>query len=127
MCLSCSIISTKPDLCLTQLSSGKFYRADNKDEELEPLDIDQIKIPPGGEVDVNSCGRENVASGTEGSFEVYKNDDWVCSLAWDCPCGSKTNSFDSSFSDDYWITVGPWNTKSGAIGTVKVEFGEHRE
>lgn len=55
-------------------SWGKFYTNGNKDDEIQPSAIDGTVIPAGGSYTISACGREDAASGTEGSFDVYDGD-----------------------------------------------------
>ncbi|KAF8687636.1 hypothetical protein AX14_003645, partial [Amanita brunnescens Koide BX004] len=76
------------------LSWGKFHEEGNKDKEIPVSDIENTEIPPGGEFRINSCGRENASSGTEGEFDIYEVDsNKVRHFYWDCPWGSSTNTW----------------------------------
>jgi Aegerolysin len=67
---------------------------DNKDEEIPISDIEDKKIDGGKEFRINSCGRENAPSGTEGNFDIYEDGgDEVRHFYWDCPWGGKTNTW----------------------------------
>jgi hypothetical protein len=53
---------------------------------------------------------------------LYDEDAKICTIYWDCPWGSKTNSFVSrDVNKAYVVGVGPWNSYGGAIGNVTVE------
>lgn len=66
----------------------------NKDAEIAVKDIENTKILPGKQFRMNSCGRENASSGTEGDFDIYEvAADKVRHFYWECPWGSKTNTW----------------------------------
>ncbi len=108
-------------------SWGKFYTNGNKDDEIQPSAIDGTVIPAGGSYTISACGREDAASGTEGSFDVYDGDTKVGTYSWDCPWGSKSNT-------STWTPFGPpppankyttqqsgANLDSGALGNVTLQ------
>lgn len=122
------------DMCQINLSSrqvsinsywaprGKFYEWPNKDKELSIDDVNKTVIPAGGEHRVSACGRSDAASGTTGSFDLYDDNTKIIHIKWNCPWGSKYNSFEAEDrSKNYYVNVGSWNQDSGAIGTVDVE------
>ncbi|KAF7158747.1 hypothetical protein CNMCM5623_003911 [Aspergillus felis] len=109
------------------LKWGKFYKDGDKDKEIPPSDVDKIEIPPGQKKRVYSCGRSDASSGTEGGFKLYdgkdkKEDKCIGEVYWDCPWGSKTNTFNTTptHPDDYNISNGPYNQSGGALGDVDV-------
>ena len=104
---------------------GKFYESGNKDNEISPSDIDGTTIASGSSFTINACGREDAASGTEGSFDVYDGDTHVGTYSWDCPWGSKTNSSTwSPGSDSYVGQVTGANLDSGALGNVSLKIAK---
>jgi len=78
---------------------------------------------------ISSCGRSDSASGTEGSFYICIDgkddldpDHKVCKIYWDCPWGSKTNTWGASDydSDKYVVGVCGGSSYGGAIGNLSV-------
>jgi hypothetical protein len=70
----------------------------DKDSEISSGTIEGKTIDPGKSYQINSCGRSDAASGTEGSFNLVDDSGHVIrNLYWDCPWGSKTN---------YWKITG---------------------
>ncbi|KAF4257052.1 hypothetical protein KXW98_007189 [Aspergillus fumigatus] len=109
------------------LSWGKWYKDGDKDAEITSEDVQQKTAPPGGSVNVNSCGRSDASSGTTGGFDLYDGNTKIGRVHWDCPWGSKTNDFDvGERNKNYWVEIGTWNKYGGAIGTVDVEVGRKR-
>lgn len=111
------------------LSWGKFYKYDNKDDEI--ANVKGIKFQDGRVYNtvICSCGRSDSASGTEGSFYICIDgkdpsdpDYKVCKISWDCPWGSKTNTWGASDydSDKYVVSVSGGSTYGGAIGMLSV-------
>jgi hypothetical protein len=106
------------------LSWGKFYLYDDKDHELSPDDVNGQVIESGTEGFnvVSSCGRSDSASGTQGQFDLYDGDTKVVTLVWDCPWGSKTNSWSqTSQNKKYIVSVTGGSVSSGAIGVLTAE------
>ena len=137
-CFSLSLPSTPPfplsrppfshDLLLSlTLSSspyprGKFYKWDNKDNEISAGEVAKQTAGPGGNIDIASCGRSDASSGTEGSYNIYDGDTKICRVYWNCPWGSKTNTFTvSEQNDGYMVQATGQNIDSGALGTVTVK------
>jgi hypothetical protein len=102
---------------------GKFYRLGNKDQEISTDDINKITITSGNSATICSCGRADASAGTEGSFDLYDGDTKVGTYRWDCPWGSKTNSFgwDTVDDDKYTTEATGGNTDSGSIGNVTIK------
>jgi hypothetical protein len=74
---------------------------DNKDAEIPAKDIENTKILPGDTFRINSCGREDASSGTEGDFDLYEDGGpKVRHFYWDCPWGTKTNTWTISGTKD---------------------------
>ncbi|KAF8469926.1 Aegerolysin family protein [Kalaharituber pfeilii] len=102
---------------------GKFHEPGNKDAEIKAGSIENTVVDPGKEYWIYTCGRKDAASGTEGYFRLYVNNSKtkICSFDWDCPWGSKTNSYRvSEGGDDYPTTATGGNLDSGALGDVYV-------
>lgn len=105
-----------------RLNWGKFYADGDKDKELSSSVIDQVVIASDNAHDINSCGRSNSASGTEGQFHITDGKRNICTLHWDCPWGGH-NSFEvRNVNSEYVVTAGSWNYDIGAIGNVDVEI-----
>lgn len=69
-----------------------------------------------------SCGRSDSASGTQGSFDLYDGDTRVVTLVWNCPWGSKSNSWSQSNQNSkYVVSVTGGSMDSGSIGVLTVE------
>lgn len=104
------------------LAWGKFYQEGNKDKEISSDEINKITIASDGVGKIYSCGRSDSASGTEGSFDVFDGDTHVGTFYWNCPWGSKSNTFFwTSMSNRNYITqVEGGNPDSGAIGRVEL-------
>ena len=110
------------------LDWGKFYKWDNKDQEESAGDIDTLKFQANKSYTnaISSCGREDSPSGTQGHFDLFTQvggqKTQVCRLNWDCPWGSKTNSWSASDYDDekYIVSISGGSSYGGAIGTLSV-------
>lgn len=106
---------------------GKFYSNGNKDEEIQPSQIEGTTVTQDQTYTIYACGRENASSGTEGSFDIYDGNTKVGTYTWDCPWGSKTNSSDFSPSGSeppynrYMTEQYGANLDSGALGNVSLE------
>ena len=86
-------------------------------------DIEGQAIAPQNTFRINSCGRENASSGTEGSFNLIdtSNGKVIRNVYWECPWGSKTNTFRVTIDNDDWLVEDKGaNRDSGALGTVDV-------
>ncbi|KAG8673810.1 hypothetical protein FPOAC2_07281 [Fusarium poae] len=119
------IASGEISLKNVSLNWGKFYQWDNKDQEISTDDVQKVVIPSNKSAGVASCGRSDASSGTEGSFDLYDGDNKICNIYWDCPWGSKTNTFTvGSVDDDYMVQATGANLDSGAIGTVTVKVAK---
>ena len=82
---------TMQDAALTYI-----FAAGDKDHELSTDDFNNKVIAAGDVLELNACGREDAASGTTGSFDLVDPDNankLVRSFYWDCPWGSKTNTW----------------------------------
>jgi hypothetical protein len=101
---------------------GKFYEWDNKDHEISPAQVDSLVIAQGDTKEIAACGRSDAASGTEGTVDLYQGGTKVCQLYWNCPWGSKTNTFTVRDTNPSWIVSATGaNTDGGALGTVEVK------
>ncbi|KAK7029593.1 Aegerolysin Aa-Pri1 [Paramarasmius palmivorus] len=107
------------------LSWGKLYADGNKDQELSTSQFNNKVIGPDEKVQINSCGRSDAASGTEGSFDLVDPDDGdrtIRHFYWDCPWGSKSNTWTVSGSNSKWMVEHQGaNYYGGGIGTVTVD------
>jgi hypothetical protein len=106
-----------------QLAWGKFYQYNDKDREVSSDDVNKIQIASGNVAVIASCGREDAASGTEGSFDLYDGEVNVGTYYWDCPWGSKTNTstWTPSLNENYVTQVTGANLDSGALGNVTIK------
>ncbi|WP_264537520.1 aegerolysin family protein [Flavobacterium sp. N1736] len=106
------------------LSWGKFYESGNKDKEISSDEINKITVASGKTASVNSCGRSDASSGTEGSFDLYDGDTKIGRFNWDCPWGKKDNNFGwtqvEATKTAYSTSRDGGNTSSGAIGNVTI-------
>ncbi len=112
---------------------GKFYQWDNKDKEVSNSTIDEIELEKGKTYpqEISTCGRENSSSGTEGYFYLYTNKerkdaDAICKIYWDCPWGSKTNTWKASDydPDKYIVSFQGGSQYGGAIGTLTLTIAD---
>ncbi len=105
-----------------KLKWGKFYKYDNKDKELEVYEINAITLEDGklNNNVISACGRSDAGSGTEGYFWIYRGEEAVCQVYWDCPWGSKINAWSVSKYDDdkYNPSISGGSKNGGAIGTL---------
>jgi len=106
------------------LKWGKFYKG-SKDNEVKLEDIEGVQIKPGDSYKIETCGREDSPSGTEGSFDIYDGNTHVASYYWDCPWGSKSNTSTlTPESDDYLSQQNGANLDSGALGNITIKSGK---
>jgi hypothetical protein len=109
-------------IILTYTTRGKFYKWDNKDDEISASEVDKQVATRRRDADVAACGRSDASSGTEGTLDLYDSDDKVCHIYWNCPWGSKTNEFKGSDLDNaYVVQQTGANLDGGAIGTVTIK------
>ncbi|KAF4592201.1 hypothetical protein GQ602_002500 [Ophiocordyceps camponoti-floridani] len=103
---------------------GKFWKGNNRDNEMASWEVNQIVAGPGTTQGVKSCGRSDSASGTAGSLDLYDGDTRISHIWWNCPWGSKTNEFSALVDDSvrslYHIDVSEHSLDAGSIGTVVV-------
>ncbi|KAK7052820.1 Aegerolysin Aa-Pri1 [Paramarasmius palmivorus] len=104
------------------LSWGKFHADGNKDKEISKDEIEGKVIGPDEKFQINSSGRSDASSGTEGSFDlvdVNDNNKTIRHFYWDCPWGSKVNTWTVNGSNSKWMVEHQGaNLYGGAIGTV---------
>ncbi|MDG4596773.1 MAG: aegerolysin family protein [Candidatus Contendobacter sp.] len=116
---------------LANLIWGKFYKYDDKDSEIDIAAVNNIKFENNNTYSniIASCGRSDAASGTEGSFYICIDgkapddpDYKVCKISWDCPWGTKTNTFAASDfdPDKYVVSIIGGSTYGGSIGMLTV-------
>ncbi|KAJ3543959.1 hypothetical protein NM208_g3304 [Fusarium decemcellulare] len=107
------------------LNWGKFYQYDNKDQEVSTDSVEKTSISSGSSTGIAACGRSDASSGTEGNFELWDGDVKICKVYWDCPWGSKKNTFTvSEVNEDFIVEESGANLDSGAIGNVTVKIGK---
>ncbi|KAI0714081.1 Aegerolysin aa-Pri1 [Cerioporus squamosus] len=120
--------SGSKDIKVVNLSHswGKMYADGNKDQELSVDTFNGHVIAPGGELQMNACGRQNASSGTRGDFDVVDvtaGDMIIRHFHWDCPWGSHANQWTVSQNNSNWMVESKGaNYYGGALGTVFVEF-----
>jgi hypothetical protein len=123
--VSIAIKSDNCDITIknAHLAWGKFYQCGDKDREISAESINGKVVSSGSTFTICACGRENSASGTEGSFDLYVGDLHVGSYYWNCPWGSATNT--STWTKDngnFLVELDPaGNLNSGALGNVGIE------
>ncbi|MBV9013750.1 MAG: aegerolysin family protein [Pseudonocardiales bacterium] len=109
---------------------GKFYQCpNNKDHELSDSEINEIRVPEGEIGYVCSCGRSDASSGTEGTIDLYDYDRKVKigTFYWDCPWGSKYNSWTwTKGSNNYMVEMSGGNKYGGAIGDVTLTVAKKK-
>lgn len=129
-----TIYATNYDVTLKNVahSWGKFYGSQlgiaggKKDNEYQPDVFEGKIIKPKTSFSINACGRDNSASGTEGSFDFYNGDTQVGTYSWNCPW-SGTNSSTLSISgalppdNNYTTSQTGANIHDGALGTVVIQ------
>ncbi|EEH21908.2 hypothetical protein PABG_04119 [Paracoccidioides brasiliensis Pb03] len=108
-----------------QLDSGKFYTNDDKDNEISAEQVDEIVVAEdGGSNNVYSCGREDTAVGTQGSFELYDETNYnkICTINWSCPYSGSNYLYASNTNTNYSVGI-PSVSLSGPIGFVDISLG----
>lgn len=124
--VSFNILADNCNLTIDQASHswGKFYQYDDKDKELSAGQINGtvIEIAQESYNVLSACGRSDSASGTQGSYDLYEGDTKVVTIVWDCPWGSKTNSWSPvSQNPNYLVSITGGSREGGAIGILSVE------
>lgn len=101
------------------------YSTGDKDAEVRPSHFENRIINPNGSLTIAACGRAHSPSGTEGGFNLVNpngNDAIIRSIYWDCPWGSKTNTWRVTGSLSGWEVFDRGaNLNSGALGNITVE------
>ncbi|KAJ5643562.1 Aegerolysin family protein [Penicillium longicatenatum] len=104
---------------------GKYHENGNKDNNLEPEDINGIVIKPGKVGYVSACGKAEIHYGTDGTFALFDGSTKICKLFFDVPYHKSTNDFQvKDRNDDYAVSVSEWNREGGALGNVRVNVGK---
>ncbi|KAM0671003.1 hypothetical protein ACQRIT_001389 [Beauveria bassiana] len=103
---------------------GKFYEGDNKNNEIQPAQVNKTTVASGAQVTVAASGRSDSSSGVEGGFNIHLGGQKICGVYFNCPWGEKTNDFQIRDYDPatspYHINTSPINRDSGALGNVTV-------
>jgi len=112
-----------------KLNWGKFHQTGNKEVEISPDDINKITIEPKRETVINSCGRSDAGSGTEGNFDIFDGDIKVGNYYWECPWGSKKNTsrWTPDSSEGYVTQVTGGSLDSGALGNITIKCVKERD
>lgn len=103
---------------------GKYYNYPDKSQEIQPSDIEGIRIPVGSTVVVAACGRANSPSGTDGSFDVYDGITLAASIKFNAP-DSGSNEFSLNCMDPYVGNYKPTpipQGKGNTLGDVYVKL-----
>ena len=99
--------------------------AGNKDQEVGTNTYEGQTIAPYEWLEFSSCGRSDASSGTEGNFDLVDpsaSDKQIRHFYWDCPWGSKTNTWSVSGSNSkFMIEHYGANIDGGALGTITVD------
>ncbi|KAJ5180528.1 hypothetical protein N7492_003738 [Penicillium capsulatum] len=115
-----SIFTARPNL-----KYGKFYDAPDKDKEILPRDIEGLEIKDNEHLLIHICGRDQELSGTTGTIDLDDvEDQYIATLYWDVPFGSKTNTFSVSGPgrrSKYIIAADGYNRSGTGLGTADVE------
>lgn len=115
-------ISISPPLARWLTGSGS---TGDKDTEVSASKYEGTVIKPDEKLQINACGRSDAAEGTTGTFDLVDpadGDKQVRHFYWDCPWGSKTNTWTVSGSNTKWmIEYSGQNLDSGALGTITVD------
>ncbi|KAG5660805.1 hypothetical protein KAF25_002448 [Fusarium avenaceum] len=107
------------------LNWGKFFKYNNKDDEISTDEIKKIVIASNKSAGIASCGRSDASSGTECNLDLYDGDVKICHIYWNCPWGSKTNTFTvNDVDDNYIVQQTGANLDSGALGNVTVKVAK---
>jgi hypothetical protein len=71
--------------------------------------------------EVNSCGRNSSPTGTQGSIDLYTQEDKnkICHVRWNCPyIGS--NDFEINDKDSRYILENSSWSKGGSLGYIDI-------
>ena len=117
------VLSTNSALNLAHLVTCV---AGDKDTEYPVSKYEGSTIQPGEELQLNSCGRSDASSGTEGWFDMVdpvSSDKVIRHFYWSCPWGSKTNTWNVTENNSkFMVEYSGQNLDSGALGTITVRF-----
>ncbi|KAI8996483.1 aegerolysin type hemolysin [Trametes punicea] len=106
------------------LAWGKLYKNDNKDDSVEPDVYKGHVIAPGDVIKIASCGKQGTWTGTEGNIKLgdtTDGDQLFCTLKWDCPWLSSSNSWTVDCSNPKFIVESKGaNLKDGALGSITI-------
>ncbi|OQE46744.1 hypothetical protein PENCOP_c001G09012 [Penicillium coprophilum] len=115
-----SIFTARPNL-----QFGKFYNAPNKDNEILPRDMESLEIKDNEHLLIHTCGRDQELAGTTGTIDLDDIDDqYIATLYWNVPFGSKTNTFSVSGPgrrSQYIVAADGYNRSGTGLGTADVE------
>jgi hypothetical protein len=98
----------------------------DKDHEIPVSDVEGHIIKEGETFVIESCGRSDASSGTEGEFDLVSRNKGttIGHVYWNCPWGSKRNDFTVNSKADGWnvgLDSAP-DTDGGALGKVDVSI-----
>ena len=96
----------------------------DKDTEVNKSTIEGKVVEADQQLRINACGRSDAAEGTTGSFDLVDvaTQQVIRHVYWDCPWGTKRNTFTVSGSNSKWmIEYSGQNLDSGALGTISVD------
>ncbi|KAF9458124.1 pleurotolysin A [Collybia nuda] len=106
-------------------SWGKLHADGDKDNEVKASDYEGKVIEADEKIQINACGWSDAAEGTTGTFDLVDSSDGdkqIRHFYWDCPWGSKTNTWTVSGSNSKWmVEYSGQNLNSGALGTITVD------
>ncbi|KAJ3506277.1 hypothetical protein NLJ89_g6956 [Agrocybe chaxingu] len=106
-------------------SWGKLYADGDKDTEVSASNYNGKIVGPDDKLQINACGRAHAAEGTTGTFDLVdpsNGDKLIRHFYWDCPWGSKQNTWTVSGSNSKWMIEHQGaNLDSGALGTISVD------
>ncbi|KAK7029597.1 Ostreolysin A6 [Paramarasmius palmivorus] len=107
-------------------SWGKLHADGDKDKEVSKDVYEGHIIGPDQKLQLNACGRADSPSGTTGDFDLCDADEGdrvIRHFYWDCPWGSKRNTWTVSGSNSKWMVEHQGaNLDSGALGTITVNL-----
>ncbi|KAI0272832.1 pleurotolysin A [Russula aff. rugulosa BPL654] len=105
---------------------GKFYKDNDRDSEIPIKDIENTKILSGNKFKINSRGRSASSAGTEGEFDIYEDGpggERVGHFYWDCPWGSKSNTWRITDRNAKWtIDSSEPDPNGGTLGDITVDL-----
>lgn len=108
-----------------EISSGKFYDAPDKEKEILPRDIEGLEIKDNEHLLIHICGRDQEPRGTTGTIDLDDiEDQYIATLYWNVPFGSRTNTFSVSGPgrrSKYIVAADGYNRSGTGLGTADVE------